>query len=272
MTRVQFWGQTAHRDFREAADWLGKQPDVAITFECDVEGALAVCRCAPEPPAVVIACQARPGAVSQFDIQRLQAAAPLARMVLLLGGWCEGEPREARQLQGVARIQWTRWRQALPAALELSAASPGSIWRLPLSASQPEQFLNAAQATLASGAGAVSIWTDRFDKYQALAEVCAAGGFGAVWLRCTSAVQGAAAAIWDGDFDSPCQVAALRELAAATSPRPTLALAGFVRADDVQLAQQAGAAAAIAKPYIVHELLASLAAGLVTGGGQVRAA
>ena len=59
----------------------------------------------PAPHGIVLA-QAYPGQFSPVAIDRLRNLAPLARLIAILGSWCEGEPRSGHPLPGVIRIYW----------------------------------------------------------------------------------------------------------------------------------------------------------------------
>ena len=78
-----------------------------------------------------------------------------------------------------------------------------------------------------------------------------------VWLRPPHAarVQGAAAGIYDGNDPE----GELPGLVAALSPAPVVALVDFPRIEDQRRAVAAGAAAVLAKPLQVDDLLWQLA-------------
>ena len=69
----------------------------------DVEAAAAVLAEDDAAVDVIVVAQARPGEFSHAQIERLRQAAPLARIVGLLGSWCEGEMRSGRPWPAAVR-------------------------------------------------------------------------------------------------------------------------------------------------------------------------
>ena len=66
------------------------------------------------------------------------APGPLARIVGLLGSWCEGEVRSGRPWPGAMRIYWHQWPGRWHAELDrLRGACP--IWGLPLTAGDEDR-------------------------------------------------------------------------------------------------------------------------------------
>ena len=94
------------------------------------------------PPELVLLAQARPGVDEQVLVDRLLAAAPLVRVIVVAGSWCEGELRTGKPLVGVQRIYWHElpgwWRRGLVAwsaglaphwagPIEPAAPSPSTV-------------------------------------------------------------------------------------------------------------------------------------------------
>ncbi len=59
----------------------------------DLDSAAAALRAGEVGPDVIVVAQAFPGQFSHEAIDRLRRLAPLARVVGLMGSWCEGEMR-----------------------------------------------------------------------------------------------------------------------------------------------------------------------------------
>src|SRR5262245_18525616 len=55
-------------------------------------------------PAAIVLFQARPCSITEHVVERLHRLAPLAKLIVVAGPWCEGEQRSGRPAQGVARI------------------------------------------------------------------------------------------------------------------------------------------------------------------------
>src|SRR4051794_21630350 len=72
-------------------------------------------------PGAIVIVESRPGQFSRREVERLHAAEPLARLVALLGTWCEGEERSGRPWPGVVRVPASSWRWRLPRELGLAS-------------------------------------------------------------------------------------------------------------------------------------------------------
>jgi hypothetical protein len=194
------------------------------------------------------------------EVDRLRTAAPLARLIVLLGSWCEGEPRSGRPLPGVVRVYWheasARFRRELPCWF-----SRDSAWSLPITATDEERMLVTSTASLPRGSGLVAIWTRRREMADLLADACRCAGYSTAWLhpRFPSRMQGASAAIFDGDSLDPVTVAELRRFTSHVSPAPVLVLLGAPRIQDVRLVRSLGGTV-LAKPFRINELLSALEA------------
>ena len=129
----------------------------------------------PLAPHGILLVQAYPGQYSAEAIDRLRAAAPLARLIALLGSWCEGEPRSGLPLPGVVRIYWreaaVRFRRELPRWFEADSA-----WALPVTAAEEERLMATTNTPLPSGDGLVVIWVRRREVAELLADACRAVG------------------------------------------------------------------------------------------------
>ncbi len=224
----------------------------------------------------IVLAQAYPGQFSVVAIDRLRSLTPLARLIAILGSWCEGEPRSGHPLPGAIRMYWheaaIRLRRELPrwvdgtrpATRERVPRCPvpatfegqGSAWQLPATASDEERLLASVRAPLAQGRGLVALWTRRPEMEGLLSEACRRAGYSTAWLhpRQPARVQGAVAAVYDGDSLNAAGLAELGRLAAEVSPAPVLALLDAPRVQDVRLARTLGAAV-LAKPFRIDELL-----------------
>ena len=100
-------GDADRREFRQARDELAA---------LGASGGLPASR--PRRPCwrgeeaavdVIVVAQARPGEFSHAGIERLRQSAPLARVVALLGSWCEGEVRSGKPWPAAVRTYWHQW-------------------------------------------------------------------------------------------------------------------------------------------------------------------
>ena len=68
----------------------------------------ALCEGKVMPDLIVIA-QTFPGQFSHQAVERLRRLAPLARVVGLMGSWCDGEMRTGSPWPAVVRTYWRQW-------------------------------------------------------------------------------------------------------------------------------------------------------------------
>jgi hypothetical protein len=197
-----------------------------------------------------------PDQFSGAAIDRLRNLAPLARLIAIQGSCCEGEPRSGHPLPGVIRMYWHQAAERIRREFPHGFAADAAAWRLPATATDEERLLAAVDEPLPMGRGLVAIWTRRPEMEGLLADACRRGGYATVWLhpRQPVRVQGAVAAIYDGDSLDAAGLAELGQLTAEVSPAPVLALLDAPRIQDVRLARTLGAAV-LAKPFRIDELL-----------------
>lgn len=259
---INVWlaGDFGHADFAGASGWLSEVADC-------VAAPSHVIRRDAEPDAIVIF-QSRPGSIPQRDVERLYRLAPLARLVLIAGPWCEGELRSGRPPHGVARILWGEWRQRLPQELGLG--------RLGKSASQPrvrtmtpvDRLLQSLRlpAMRALRCVHVSICTPRRDRFETLSELCSALALRTVHLPPDSQPTDSMSVILaDGWQCVPAQNSK------ESASRPVILLLDWPRPDDLQRAQQCGVASILGQPLLATNLFAAIEA-LVPADARAEAA
>lgn len=249
-------GNTARREFGDARASL--DAGGRVTTAVDVESAartLADHQCAPD---VIVVAQAFPGQFSGEAIDRLRTLAPLARVVGLLGSWCEGEVRTGKPWPAAVRVYWHQWPARCAQELRRLAEGFGSTWGLPATASEEERFLSMAERPIhaSEARGLVAIHTPSFDMYDWLSAACRWRGYSTVWLREDRArgVAGVRAGIFDATECREEEAASLSGLAAAIRPSPVVALLDFPRVDDCDRALRAGATAVLSKPLLIDDL------------------
>ncbi len=253
---VLFVGDCWHEEFRPAVGELRQRCRLASAP--DAAAALEALREAELPPALVVLAQSRPGEFGAGEIDRLRAAAPLARFVGLLGSWCEGELRSGSPWPCVIRLYWHQWLRLLPeiAALE---AGRSSAWSLPSTATEEERLLWAASRAWPGQRGLAAIVSDDFATAQWLIDACRSRGLATVWTANSQlgAVQGAEFVLWDvvSPDDSQSELA---RLTAAFPQSKIIALANFPRLDDERHWRSAGVAAVLAKPFLLSDLFGQM--------------
>jgi DNA-binding NarL/FixJ family response regulator len=211
-------------------------------------------------PDVIVIAQAYPGQFSQAAVDGLRRRAPLARVVALLGSWCEGEMRTGRPWPGVIRLYGHQGLARCQRQLRQLVEGRLSAWDLPVTATEEDRLLAAASTPWPQRQGLVAIATRRAEMEAWLAAACRACGYATVWLRPqdVARVEGAAAAIFDAAGSGQHELDEVRRLAAALAPAPLVVLADFPRVEDVDRLLAAGAATVLAKPLDVDDLVWAL--------------
>lgn len=251
---VLMCGDVSHGEFRETEQWLAS--NAATTIATSLEEAAGLLERGSIHAQVIVIAQSRPSQFSSSQIERLHRAAPLARLVALLGSWCEGEMRSGQPWHGVQRVYWYQWKSRLADELQRMATRRNSTLFLPRTSQAADQLLVVCDRPTKMQRGLIAIRTDSGVSFRGLADVCQHAGYGSVWLRNESIqLQSASAFIWDTDRFQDEEVANLSRFVAAEHPAPVIVTLHFPRAHEYEAAIRAGAAAVVAKPFFVNELL-----------------
>lgn len=216
---------------------------------------LAAVEIAPE---LILLAQPLPGAVRQRDVDRLQRLAPLARVVIVAGTWCEGELRTGLPPVGALRLYWYELAPWWYAAERRLAAGLASAWSAPLDHPQAGRYVASRSANELAVPSPVAVHADDFSVYETLADALAVEGVEAIWTRGTT-TSSARAGIWDGGQLSDRELERLRRCCTQVAG-PVVAMLDFPRVEHIAQARAAGAVAVFAKPYVVDEVFAALAA------------
>ncbi len=247
-------GDTDWAEFREARAVLRDLGEV--TAAPDVDRAAALLAEGQPAADVIVMVQAFPGQFSAEAVDRLRRAAPLARVVALLGSWCEGETRSGRPWPAAIRVYWHQWGPR--ASQELTRLRDGgySSWGLPLTAGEEERFLAVGRQPLGRREGLIVIHTGSFDVQDWMSAACRRSGYSTVWLRPgrRGRVDGAKAVLFDASDCRGGELDELKRTADAFRPAPTLALMHFPRVEDREQVLAAGAAAVLSKPLLLEDL------------------
>ena len=242
--------------FAPALAWLETQASVDC-FD-SLSAAMDGLRSSSPPPDGLVLCASRPGRVAPEQVAQFSRREPLARVVQLLGSWCEGEERSGQPIAGVKRVYWHQWRSQLPLALGLEGTDAAEIY-LPRTASDADWLEASLERRPTDRRLSVAVVTHRAATYDVLADALQAGGFTPVWQRPSQplAATDAAAILCDGWL---CDV----ELStAAESRQPAkILLLDFPRLEDQQRAEAAGYFAVVSRPFLLAELWATLDAAI----------
>lgn len=254
---VLFVGACDHFEFRLAFKTLARQCRLATAV--DAAAAVDWMAEAKQAPALIVLAQARPGQFAAEDVDRLRAAAPLARLAALLGSWCEGETRTGKPWPGVIRVYWHQWTRLLPEVAALQAGR-SSAWSLPATASDEERLLWTASQIELKKQGLAAIVSEDFAMAHCLIDACRSRGLAAVWLSRAQigAVRGADFFLWDVASDGE-STDELERAAAAFLQSRIMVLANFPRWEDQRRWRAAGAETVLAKPLLLGDLFRCMA-------------
>ena len=250
-------GHLTAPEFADGAESLARRGAVTVP---DIAAGLAAIN-EEFAPAIVVIAQRWPGEFAACDVDSLRRAAPLARLVSLLGPWLEGETRTGRPLPGSLRVYWHRWAEFSPA---LDARSPISLsaWSLPSTSSDDERLLSAHDNERAPSSVKTTpslliaiVARDR-DTFQSLADICGHRRWQTVWLRNveTETSLDPDAMLLDAATISETELSRVVRLRTAIRRPPIIAILGFPRFEDVSRWKAAGAAV-MSKPFQSHVLL-----------------
>jgi len=247
-------GDTDRPEFREARDALTRSGRV-IGFPRPeaAEAALQQQRLVPE---VIVVAQSYPAQFPYEAIDRLRRLAPLARVLVLLGSWCEGEMRTGQAWPGVVRTYWHQWRPRSANQLALMGRGARSAWALPVTATEEERLLLTTAEPAAKRQGLIAIRTHSFETADWLAAACRSCGLATVWLRPPrpARVDGPTAVLFDGSDARDEEMREIERLSTLFAPVPVIALLDFPRIGTYRRVRGAGAAAVVSKPFHVEDL------------------
>ncbi len=249
-------GNAATTEFAGVLARLSARLDLQVA--ATIEAALAEIGAEPD---LVVLLATRPGEFAGSDIDLLRRAAPLARIVAVLGSWHEGETRTGRPWPAVERVNWAAspaWCERELAALEQGVAGTLS---LAATATDEERLLHlVGMESHEESAGIVEIVAANSGMRAFLADACRVAGYQPFVIDI--GLPSNAVAPVAGLFDVAGSVAdsfAEIEAIVQRGPRmPWIVLASYPRATDRELILRAGAAELVAKPVMVSDLMATI--------------
>lgn len=252
--RVLWIGSSDRAEFQLGRQALGRWAEVREVAD---GSAAETCLSGGEPVEVLLLAPSYPQQFSGRSVETLRRLAPLARVVGLLGPWCEGEGRSGRPWPGVVRYAWHQW-PALVRQIERLASGAASVWDLPDTATDEERLLATSRQRPTAGAGLVAVWSRQGEAARLWLDACRAVGYSAVWSS-TTEVRGAVAALVDAQTLDRSTRRAIGQWATSVAGRPVLVLLDYPRPEDVALALRLGATAVLAKPLTLDDVYAALA-------------
>ncbi|MBN2475851.1 MAG: hypothetical protein JXB62_14665 [Pirellulales bacterium] len=247
-------GHTDRSEFCRARTALeARGPLVCVP---DMESAVAALQSGQITPDVIVAAQSYPAEFSHEAIDRLRRAAPLGQVLGLMGSWCEGEARTGRPWPAAIRVYWHQWLPRCDQELGRLGRGQCSAWGLPMTASDEERLLLAADQQPTRLEGLIAIHSRSCEMGDWLSAALRSRGCSTVWLRPPrpARVAGAMAAVFDGSDCRGRELDELKHLCGALAPAPVITLLDFPRIEEHDRALHAGAAAVLSKPLQLDDL------------------
>lgn len=139
--RALLIGDDTHAEFRMAVASLAET--TALARSRDVGAALEQLD-DESPPDVIVVAQPYSGCFRVDEIDRLRIRLPLARVIVLLGSWCEGETRSGWPTTGATRVYWHQWHARWEQELARLAADRCPAFGLPVTATDDDRLLHFA--------------------------------------------------------------------------------------------------------------------------------
>jgi len=252
MDRPLIWlaGETSDADFALVVSWLNAVASCTVVAAGEsLPGKAGI-------PSAIVLLQSRPGVLSQAHIETLHRCAPLARLISIVGPWCDGQLRSGRPSHGVTRIHWHQWRLRLPAELGLVVRGFAPSARIPprtltevdrlLAIKIVPELPHVVRST-------VAIHTCRREAFLALADACSLAGLVPHWVHDRAPAE--------------CQQPMMRLLVGWESlagndipddKSPRILLLDWPRPDDVARAEHLGICQMLARPLLIGDLFAAL--------------
>jgi DNA-binding NarL/FixJ family response regulator len=221
---------------------------------------------AGKSPELILLAQSHPGSDDQAVVQRLHRVAPLTRLIVVAGSWCEGELRTGRPLTGVIRLYWYELAPWWRAALRRVARGERPPWAAPLTDSRAGQSMpidatEFSESELRSApARILAIDATDYAAFEALSGGLTGLGWSCVWRPrhrpaaasvSTNRHETPTAGIWDGGQLSDAEQESLADFCHRLRPHnaPVVVLLDFPRGEHIAQVESAGAATLLAKPY-----------------------
>ena len=259
-------GQADRDEFVEAAQFLKRLGEVHLTRR--LEEAIVQVQQGKLLPHLVVLLASRPGEFLESGVDRLRAAIPLARLVNLLGSWCEGEMRTGTPLSGMTRLYWHEWEPICERELaqlgNLPATSIGgtSTWSMPVTATDEERLLANRPIKFPPGTGLIAIDSPSPAMSEWMATACEKQGYSTVLCpqnlqeeKSASNIRGINVVIIDASECNQAEQARIASIQAQWPSARTIVLLDFPRIEQRRHLRSQGIDTIISKPITLEGLL-----------------
>jgi hypothetical protein len=270
-------GDTSRPEFHEARACLDQWG--AVQSFSDVDSAATALTENHISPDVLVIAQAVPGQFSHEAIDRLRQLAPLARVLGLMGSWCEGEMRSGSPWPAVVRTYWHQWPSRCNRQFCRLTTGQSCSWALPSTATEEERLLldatesrpkdrgscfsadrrsciSITQTDTKPCHGVVAISSQSFESAEWLSAALRSRDFSTVWQRDSVfvRVEGATIGIFDGTDLVGDEYDHLQQFVVALRPAPVFVMLSFPRTEDRRRALSAGVSVVLSKPLMLDDL------------------
>jgi hypothetical protein len=242
-------GDARRREFDAAVRWIRRNS--RLTREGSVASAVAQIPSAALDLIVLVS--ARPGQFADADADRLRQRWPQARLLALLGSWCEGETRSGRPLRHVPRLYAHQWASRL-------AKEGAHGWLLPPADAASEHWPTLAETAHSDRRALAVVYSTSASYAEGLADAVADAGYAAACLdvRTLGHLRGASVIIYDASPHPTTRVDEIATLRRRHAEAPLIALVSSPRIHEIAQLRVAGAAAVVSQPFLLGELIGQI--------------
>ena len=256
-------GQTQTQEFCSIRGWLEAHFDLSQATDFnDLPAAL------DSYPIILVAMSVR-HQFRQSEIEHLRKAAPLARICVIVGSWCEGETRSGTAWPGVERLYR---HELIPRAI--SEGWAGDPRCLPPTYSTDESWLARADQAYSLGTpDSFCMVCSRDPEFRSsLANVGKRFNLNLVTMAPTdiSASQDVAAVIYDADRNRPERQETLQRLSNSFPRARIVVVLEFPRHDEIREILSCGGHHVVGKPFDIVDLLTAISADTLTSDNLSR--
>lgn len=249
-----FIGDAERQEFRNTAEALQSR---GAPVARDIQSALTMIN-GGFVPGLIFVCHPWPNSYSADEVDALRRAAPLARIVRLLGSCMEGELRTGRPWPATLRRYWYEVEPEI--GMHDSEFRIQPALSVPPTASEDEQLLQKCyrdDKSISENPVRIAIFARYREAAESLTDVCAQRGWSATWQRDIAGGIPAEAdvALYDAICGNDADLHTVSNLTAALDSAPLIAILGFPRTFDASRFKSAGAAAVISKPFQAGDLI-----------------
>lgn len=232
-------GNARRPEFRALVETLG---ETALRVPI-LDEALIRLRSGQESPEQIVLLASVPGDFSERSIQRLRQAAPLAKLTLVEGPWCEGVTRSRPPVPGLVALPW--WQAARVGLDETVSAAT-----LAETASPEERCLAGLRMPWPKLSGHAAIATINPTSQSWLASLCESLGLSVSLDLIDSRPSSRRPTVGLCELHSLDDRGRerLRRFAAAVRPAPVLLLLDFPRPEDLAVARGFGVSSVLGQP------------------------